>query len=87
MRTNRVDPDEAAQYELPHPNSFYFWSFNPLYIGGLFHCYMLDMSMCHFRSVGSILSLLLFFLKILLANNVDPGQRHVASDPGCTVCL
>ena len=23
---------------------------NPLYTGGLFHCYMLDESICHFRS-------------------------------------
>ena len=31
--------------------------FNPLYTGELFHCYMLDKSICHFRGVGSILSL------------------------------
>ena len=36
-------------------------SFNPLYIGGLFHCYMLDESICHFRAVGSILALLVIF--------------------------
>ena len=35
--------------------------FNPLYIGGIFHCYMLDESDCHFRGVGSILSLLFYF--------------------------
>ena len=32
-----------------------------LYTGGLFNCYMLDESICHFRGVGSILSLLLYF--------------------------
>ena len=35
--------------------------FNLLYTCGLFHCYMLDKSICHFRGVGSILSLLFFF--------------------------
>ena len=33
--------------------------FNPLYTDGLFHCFMLDESICHFRGVGSILALLL----------------------------
>ena len=40
-----------------------------LYTGGLFHCHMLDESICHFRGVGSILSLLL-----IQANNIDPDQ-------------
>ena len=26
-------------------------AFNPLYIGELFHCYMLDESICHFGGV------------------------------------
>ena len=26
--------------------------FNPLFTGGLFHCYMLDKSICHFRRSG-----------------------------------
>ena len=29
---------------------------NPLNTGGLFHCFMLDESTCHYRDVGSILS-------------------------------
>ena len=33
----------------------------PLCTGGLFHCYMLDQSICHFLSVVSILSLLICF--------------------------
>ena len=33
---------------------------NPLYTGGLFHCYILDKSSCHFRDLRSIL--MLFFL-------------------------
>ena len=60
---------------------------NPLYTGGLFHCYMLDESICHFRGVWSILSLLLvlFSRKILLANRADSDQidqmpHYVASD-------
>ena len=46
---------------------------------------LLDESICHFRGVESILSLLCFFLwKILLANNVNPDQTplNVASDLG-----
>ena len=36
---------------------------------------MLDKSVCHFRGVGSVLSLLFYVCwKILLANNVDPDQ-------------
>ena len=31
---------------------------NPLYIVSLFHCCMLDESICHFRGVGYILSFL-----------------------------
>ena len=56
---------------------------NPLYTGGLFHCYMLDESICHFRGVGSILLLSFSFgWNILSANTVDPGQmqHYVASD-------
>ena len=46
---------------------------------------MLDKSICHFRGVGSILSLLFYFRwKILFANNVDPDQtpHSVASELG-----
>ena len=58
---------------------------NPLYTGRVFHCCMLDESICHFRGVGSVLLLLFYFWwKILLANNVDPGQMPhcVESDQG-----
>ena len=34
---------------------------NPLYSGGLFHCYMLDKSICHFRGVRSILLIIFCF--------------------------
>ena len=39
---------------------------------------------CHFRGVGSILQLLFYKWKILLANNVDPDQmpHYVACDLG-----
>ena len=59
--------------------------FNSLYTGGLFHCYILDESICHVRGIGSILSLLFYFhWKIMLANSVGPDQmpHHVASDLG-----
>ena len=35
--------------------------FNPLYTGRLFHCYMLDESICHFRGVWTIMLLLFYF--------------------------
>ena len=48
---------------------------NPLCTGGLFHCDLLDESICHFCGVESILSILFnISWKILLANNVDPDQ-------------
>ena len=31
---------------------------SPLYTDGLFHCYMLDESICHFRGVGTVVLLL-----------------------------
>ena len=60
-----------------------------LYSGRLFHCYMLGKSICHFRGVWSILSLLFYFWwKILSANNVDPDQmpHYVVSHLGLN-CL
>ena len=62
-----------------------FDNVNPLYTGRLFYCYMLDESICHFRGIRSILSLVFYFWwKILLANTVDPDQtqHYVASDLG-----
>ena len=52
--------------------------FNSLYTGGLFHCYMLDASICHLRVY------FVAFVEILLANNVGPDQtlHYVASDLG-----
>ena len=58
---------------------------NPLYTGRLFHCYMLDKSICHFRGFESISSLLFYIDgKILLAKTVDSDQipHYVASDLG-----
>ena len=39
----------------------YHITFNQFYTGGLFHCYMLDESICHFRGVGFFLWHLFFF--------------------------
>ena len=63
---------------------------NPLYTNGLFHCYMLDESICHFRVVWSIFFFFFFFAFILflmenpLTNNEDPDQKphDIASDLG-----
>ena len=43
---------------------------------------MLEKSICHLRDVGSILSLLFFLMKILLANSQDPDKMpyYVGSD-------
>ena len=57
----------------------------PWHTGRLFHYCMTDESIYHFKGVGSILSLLFFFLwKILLAKKVDSDQtpHNVASDLG-----
>ena len=63
--------------------------FNPLYTSGLFHSYMLDESVCHFRCVGSILSFLFYFLMenpVSKQCTVDPDQMwHLIWV--CTVCL
>ena len=40
--------------------------------GGLFHCYLLDKPIGHFRGVGCILPLFYFGWKNLLANNIEP---------------
>ena len=56
-----------------------------MYTGGHFQCYLLHKSICHFRGVGSISSLLLYIgWKILLAVSVHPDQtpHYVASDMG-----
>ena len=60
-------------------------TFKPLYTGRLFHCYILDKSICHFRGVGSIF----FFFSILMENPVSKQCRplsdatwSVASDLG-----
>ena len=86
---NSVDQDEAANHGstlcTTRLNYFYFCTLGVKPTGGLFNCYMLDKSICHFRGVGSILSLLFyFFMEILLANNVDPD--NVASDLGSEQC-
>ena len=60
--------------------------FNPLYTDELFHCYMLDKSIYHYRGVAWVYFLLLFCFcwKIMLTINVDPDlmSHYVASDLG-----
>ena len=66
-------------------------SINPMYTGGFFHCYMLDESFRHFKGVGSVLSLLFFFLLENPASKQwipDQKPHYVVSDQCvCTVCL
>ena len=55
----RVDAQREGQ---SFPPSFSKQEYvNSLYSGGLFHCYMLVESICHFRGVGSNLLLLCYF--------------------------
>ena len=35
--------------------------FSPLYTGRIFHCYVLNKFICHFRGLGSVLLLLFYF--------------------------
>ena len=57
---NRADP-LVRLIMWSHIRVYTVWKFtNLLYTGRLFHCYMLDASICHFRDVGSILSLLFY---------------------------
>ena len=39
----------------------FHYTFNSLYTGRLFHCYMFDWPICHFRSVGSFFVVFIFF--------------------------
>ena len=57
------DFNVKVQYQSYEKNSLPVCHFmlNPLYIDGLFHCYMLDESIHHFRGVWSILSLSFYF--------------------------
>ena len=41
--------------------------FSPLYTGGLFHCYLLVESICHYRSIESILPI----FSVLMENPVS----------------
>ena len=50
MNHTQMDNGHCYSPFLPTANS-------PLYTGGLFHCYMLDESISHFRGVGSNMSL------------------------------
>ena len=54
--------------------------FNPLYTGRLFHCYMLDKSICQFRASG------LFFVTsiLFLMENAVSIKSRPRSDP--TLC-
>ena len=57
--------------------SSYSVSLKPYYTGRLFYCYILDESIRHFRSVGSILTLFFIFS---MENSVS--KRHAVSDLG-----
>ena len=59
--------------------------FNPLHTVNLFHCYMLDKSISHFRGAGSLLLLFSIFDRksCLTANTLETNQmpHYVASGP------
>ena len=52
---------------------------NPLYTGGLYHCYMLDESICHFRGVRAIFG----FYFILMEN---PFRKQGRPRSEATLC-
>ena len=52
--SNRLDGRVAS-------TTTYSFIINPLYTGGLYHCYILDKTICHFRGVRSVLSLSFYF--------------------------
>ena len=43
---------------------------NQLYSGGLFHCYMLDETFCHFRGVG------VYFVTFIIFLMESPVSKH-----------
>ena len=48
------------------------YKFSSLLTGGLIHYYLLDESFCHFRGVGSILSLILFLIENPVSKQCRP---------------
>ena len=60
-------------------------SFNPLFTGRSFHCYMLDKSISQYTDIGSILLLLFFFFMenpVSKQCSSDQTPHDVASDRG-----
>ena len=63
--------------------NFFSKQCNPLYTGRLFQCYTLDESIYLFMVCWVyFVTFILFLMKIILVNNVDPDQmpHYVASD-------
>ena len=56
----RPSPQFPGRLQVYGYTSWYFAILYPLYTGGLFHCYMLDEPICHYRGVRSFLSLLFY---------------------------
>ena len=63
-----------AKVEMPElpPLKVYLFTFNPLYSCGLFHCYMLDESICQFRGVNIYF---VTFILFLMENPVSKQHR------------
>ena len=65
------------QAKLPHQTRLYgpgkaaiAGFVNALYTGGLFNCYMLDESICHFKGVES------YFVALILVLMENPVSKH-----------
>ena len=77
-----MDPLSTVVYARQNNMSPVLLTRNPLYNGALFHCYMLDEFICHIRSVGSTLSLL------LCPRDDSRGALRLRFAPVCpSVCL
>ena len=69
LKVNSVDPDVAAHNEplnldlhsLQLKLFLHSRYFNTMFTGRLFHCYRLNESICQFKGIGSVLSLLFYF--------------------------
>ena len=54
--------------------------FNPLYTGGLFHCYMLDESICNIRGVR------VYFVTFILLLMENPDSKQCRPRSDATLC-
>ena len=77
----RPSPQFPGRLQVYGYTSWYFAILYPLYTGGLFHCYMLEEPICHYRGVRSFF---VAFILYLMENPVRLIRRLICD---CTVCF